>query len=237
VEVLAVPTSNTKAAPAPVGGNVAESPLKPGLTVAGLILVIAACWVWIYFTQLAPRTFNAPLHEGVGTVLAEETANLLDHKGQIVLITVHSREFPELRVQLASFEKTLKSSGAISIQQIEEVEAKDPKYGVGRGLSATRLLKTVTKHPNADAIVSLIGVPNFTPAELDEFSKAHLKFIAEVRSQERTLRLLDQGILQLAVVSRFIFPAPGGTKHPRKPREWFDRYFQVVTPASGSTTH
>src|SRR5262249_29879811 len=134
-------------------------------------------------------------------------------------------------------EKTLKSFSAMSIQQIEEVEAKDPKYGVGRGLSATRLLKIVAKHPNANAIVSLIGVPNFTPAEVDEFSKAHLKFIAEVRSQERTLRLLDKGILQLAVVSRFIFPAPGGTKHPHKPREWFDRYFQVVTTEPGAGAH
>jgi hypothetical protein len=135
------------------------------------------------FHAIGPKGFQSPLHEGVGMVLAEETAKLLDHKGQIVLITIRSREFPELRVQLASFEKTLKSSGAIRIQQIEEVEPKDPKYGIGLGLSATRLLKIVAKHPNADAIVPLIGVPNFTPAELDDFSKTHPKFIAEVRSR------------------------------------------------------
>jgi len=168
-------------------------------------------------------------------VLAEQTAELLDHKGNIVVITIDSGQFPELRVQLAAFEKTLKSSGAISIQHIEDVAAKDPKYGIGRGLSAARLLKTVAKYPTADAIVSFIGVPNFTSAEADEFSKAHPKFIAEVRSQERMLRLLDKGVLQVAVVSRFTFPAPGDSKHPHKPREWFDRYFQVVTPAPGAT--
>ncbi len=223
------------AVPLSVSPSLSESPLKRRLIIAGLVMVIAACWAWIYFKQLGPSTVNPPLHEGVGMVLADQTAKLLDHKGQIVVITIHSRQFPELRMQLSAFEKTLKSSGAISIQHVEDVAAKDPKYGIGRGLSAARLLKTVAKYPTADAIVSFIGVPNFTPAEVDEFSKVHPKFIAEVRSQERTLRFLDKGVLQLAVVSRFTFPAPGATKHPHKPSEWFDRYFQVVTPAPEAT--
>jgi hypothetical protein len=106
----------------------------------------------------------------------------------------------------------------------------DPKYGLGRGLSAKRLLHVLTKHSEADAVVSFIGAPNLADDELEQVSKAHPKFIAEARSPERTLKLLEKQVLRVAIVSRFVFPAPG-RKHPRTKREWFDRYFQVMTPA------
>ena len=208
------------------------SRIKRGLTIAGLLAVIICCWLWIYFTQFATPAFNQPLHQAVGQVMAEETVKLLDQKGKIIVLAVNPREFPELKAQLTSFTAVLKKAPAVTIKEQCLLKADDPKYGVGRGLSAKRLIQVMSKYRDADAVVSFIGTPNLTDQDLTQLAQAHPKFIAEVRSTERTLKLLDSGVLQLVVVPRFAFPPPG-PKHPHSPREWFNRYFQVLTPATG----
>ena len=54
------------------------------------------------------------------------------------------------------------------------------------------------------------------------------RFVAECRSPDKIKRLFEKDVMQVAIVSRFEFPAPG--KHsPRKPSQWFEKRFQVVT--------
>src|SRR5205823_13315081 len=83
----------------------------------------------------------------------------------------------------------------------------------------------------ADAIVSFVGVPNLTDGDFTELKKPIPKFIAETRSPEKCIKPFQKGVLQVAIISRFVFPAPG-PKNPHTPREWFDQYFQIVTSAS-----
>jgi hypothetical protein len=91
-------------------------------------------------------------------------------------------------------------------------------------------LTIARKNSGADAIVSFVGAPELTDSDLQQL-KSMPKVIAETRSPEKLLNLLDKKILVAAIVPRFEFPAPG----PRKPetaRQWFDRYFQVVDQES-----
>ena len=205
--------------------------LKRSFTAGGLVLVIVACWAWIYLNQSKLPLDNVPLHQGVGEVLAEQTIKLLGSTGQIIIVAIIPRDFPELTIQLTAFEKALQRASTISIQQKVFLEPNDPKYGLGRGLSPKRLLQIVQKHPAADAIVSFIGAPNFADNELEQMAKAHPKFLAETHSAERTLKLLEKGALHVAIVPR-MSAAPAGSRHPHTPRQWFDRYFQLVTPAT-----
>jgi hypothetical protein len=55
------------------------------------------------------------------------------------------------------------------------------------------------------------------------------KFIAETHSPEKLVNLLQKKILLSAIVPRYEFPAPGPRK-PQTERQWFDRYFQILSP-------
>jgi hypothetical protein len=159
--------------------------------------------------------------------MAEQTAKVLGNKGRIVLITIPAGSEPELETQMESFQRTLKKLGDYDLKE-HELDTKDqPKYGIGTGLSGRRFVRTVKNNPKADAIVSFVGAPNLSDEELAELTKAP-RFIAESRSPDHLPKLFEKQIIQVAVVSRFAFPAPGPLK-PKTPQEWFDKRYQVIT--------
>ena len=138
---------------------------------------------------------------------------------------------PELRDQIDAFQKELKRIGGISIQDKVVLDPGDSqKYRAGAGLSSKHLLKVIRKHEGVDAIVSLVGVPEVSDQDLAQV-KSVPKIVAETHSPEKLVGLLDKKILVSAIVPRFEFPAPGPRK-PKTEREWFDRYFQIITPDS-----
>lgn len=205
------------------------------------ILIIMLCAVAIiaaslftYFTQFAGPSVETILHEGIGTVMAEETSKLINHNGKVVLWKIDYSVAPELRHQVEAFKKALSRAGSVKIDKIRDFETEGKaKYRAGGGLSAQRFVRTAKKDGYADAIVSFIGAPDLTEAQLKELGKPP-KFVAEVRSPEKLKPVFAQKIVDVAIVSRFEFPAPG-TKKPKTPREWFDNRFQIVTPANAAS--
>jgi hypothetical protein len=197
------------------------------LLAAGCVAAIATSAVCIYFYQFAKPGINLPLHQEIGRVLAAETAKLLTNKGKVVVIALDEQKFPELKAQLKSFESALGRTG-VSIKEtyMLETESKS-KYGTGSGLSARRYLRIVNKNQSADAIVSFVGVPDLSDGDIKELKKVP-KFVAETRSADDLPNLFQKKVLHVAVASRFTFPAPIEGK-PRNSRQWFDKYFQVVT--------
>ncbi|HEX4644552.1 MAG TPA: hypothetical protein VH598_02995 [Verrucomicrobiae bacterium] len=195
------------------------------------ILAIIASAIWIGVTQFTTPDYNMPLHQAVGEVLAEETYRALGHNGSVVIVSMETRNAPELKVQMEAYEKQLKLMGEIKVKDRLILEPGDnPKYRPGSGLSAKRFLKIIRKNAGADAIVSFVGAPQLPDAELAQIQSCP-KFIAEAHSPERFVNLLDKKILQAAVVPRYDFPAPG-PKKPATGRQWFDHYFQIVRPES-----
>jgi len=214
--------------------SLGPSNLRNILLAAACLVAIGASLAWIYFTELAPPEVNAALHQGIGQVMAEETSKLLEHKGRVMIVAMEASKAPELNIQLAAFEKTLKKLGAIKIERKFTLETEDkPKYRTGAGLSGRRYLRIVQKSAEAQAIVSFVGAPDLTDDEIAKFEKMP-KFVAEVRSVDKLKSLFDKKAIQVAIVSRFEFPAPG-TKKPRTPREWFDNRFQIVTATNAAS--
>jgi len=201
------------------------------LLVCGAIVAIAASSFWIYRTESKGPDVNLKLQRAVGQVMAEETSRLAGHGGKVIVITVRAPEAPELKVQEEAFEKQLKVLGGPAVQEKILLDAADnPKYRAGAGLSAKHFLKIARKHPSADAIVSFVGAPQVSDADLQQF-KAPPKVVAEAHSPEKLASLFKQKVLLAAVVPRFEFPAPG-PKKPQTDQQWFERYFQVVVPNS-----
>jgi hypothetical protein len=198
------------------------------------VLAIAGSAAAIWYNQFARPSTATLLHQGVGTIMAEETARILDGSGKIVLLTIDESQAPELKVQIQSFKKRLAGFPKISIEKVRVLETEgQKKYRAGAGLSGRRFVRIVKKDSHADAVVSFVGVPELTEAEVAEIGKP-VKFIAEVRAAEKLKPLFDKKLIDVAVVSRFEFPAPG-TKKPKTSREWFDNRFQVISAVNASS--
>ncbi len=200
------------------------------------ILATIAAGISIYLTQFAQKSNNEILHVGVGHAMAEQAAKVLNGKGKILIIAMETAKVPELKVQLREFEKRLQMLGKFSVDRKTLDTEDQAKYKVGAGLSARRFLRTVKNHPEADALVSFVGVPRMSDddfAQAEGFKKMP-KFIAEVRQAEKLKTLFDKKVIDAAIVSRFEFPAPGPEK-ARTAQEWFEKRYQVVTAANAAT--
>jgi hypothetical protein len=200
---------------------------KNALLATGSILVIIASSLWIYYHEFKAAKHSVALHERVGEVLAEQTMNLIGKKGYVALISIDSKEWPELKTQIQAFKQTLKKLGDYEMRDYELDTKDQPKYGVGSGLSGRRYVRTVKKCEKADIFVSFIGAPKLTKEDLAELTKKP-KFIAESRSGDNLPDLFENKLINVAVVSRFQFPAPGPDK-PKTPEQWFTKRYQILT--------
>ena len=206
-----------------------NNPKRQTVVLCAAIIGILGSLTWIYFSEFRASDLNLPLHQSIGNVLAEETFRQVGHLGKIVIITMDTRQAPELKVQLEAFQKHLKTLGGVTISDKVVLDPGDnPKYRPGSGLSAKRFLKIARKHSGVDGIVSFVGAPELTEEDLKQLKSAP-KFIAETHSPERLLALLEKKVLMAAIVPRYDFPAPG-PRQPQTMRQWFDHYFQVVHP-------
>ncbi len=200
--------------------------IKNTLLAVASLVVIAASGAWIYFHEFRAPKHDVRLHQRVGEIMAEQTAKLVGPKGRLVLITIPTGPEPELKTQLEAFRAMLKKLGTYEIKD-HELDTKDQaKYGLGAGLSGRRFVRTVKNNPKADGIVSFVGAPKLSESELAELTKMP-KFIAETKSPDHLPKLFDKQIIQVAIASRFTFPAPGPMS-PKTPQEWFDKRYQIV---------
>jgi len=206
---------------------------KKGLAIAGSLLAIAFSGLWIYYREFRAPRHNVALHRRIGEIMAEQTAKVMGPKGQLVVITIPASGEAELKTQLEAFRQKLKKCGEYEIKE-HELDPKDQaKYALGSGLSGRRFVRTVKNNPKADGIVSFVGAPRLTDDEVAELTKVP-KFVAEARAVDHLPKLFDKKIIQVAVVSRFVFPAPG-PKDPRTSQEWFDKRYQVIAADSVNT--
>ena len=203
------------------------------LLALGSVLVIASSATWIYYREFKAPKHNVRLHQRIGEVMAEQTARVLGPKGKVLLLIIPTGSAPELETQLQAFHRTLAKLGNYDLKEHEFDTRDQAKYGVGSGLSGRRFLRAIKNNSTADALVSFVGAPQLSDEELAQLTRMP-KFIAETRSVENLPKLFEKQIIQVAVVSRFVFPAPGPQK-PRTPQELFDKRYQVIAADSVAT--
>ena len=208
---------------------------KNTLTAIAAVGVIAAACGWIYFGQADAAKHNIVLHQRVGEVLAEQTAQLIGNKGRVVTIAIETKEWPELKTQIEAFNNKLATLGKFEVRDYQMDTKDQPKYGVGTGLSGRRYIRTVKKNESADVFVSFIGAPKLDEAERTELETGRKpKLIAEARGTDYLPKLFKHELVQVAVVSRYQYPSPAPEK-PKSPDEWFVSRYQIVTPQTANT--
>ena len=206
---------------------------KRALTAVISVLAITGSALWIFWSEFKAPKYNVSLHQRVGEVMAEQTAKLVGLKARVVLISIPTAGELELKTQLEAFRKSLKKLGDYDLKEYEMDTKDQPKYGVGTGLSGRRFVRTVNKNEKADVFVSFVGAPEMKDEEIAELKKLPT-LIAESRSPDHLPKLFEKKIIQVAVVSRYLFPAPGPRK-PKTPQEWFDKRYQIVAAKTVST--
>ena len=88
----------------------------------------------------------------------------------------------------------------------------------------------LAKYKHADAIISFVGAPSLEESDVDQLPKRLPKLIAVTGLGAHVKKLLSEGVLNVAIVPRV--PPSTSTQPPRARREWFDRYYTVLTPAT-----
>ena len=203
---------------------------KNNVIAVAAIIAILGSLTYLYFTEFrnGPKN-NTKTFEQLGASVAEETAVLLGSQGRVVVVTelIEVTKSPNLDAQVAGFKAGLGKKGGVTLKEVKEIKrppSDDPgSWPVGQaaqiaqageGANATVLFMSLPTQLSKDDLAALKGIKS--------------KLIV-VTAQSATLKpLLQQGIVHLAIVTRFPpKPAPTGKETPR---QWFDRVYMVVKP-------
>jgi hypothetical protein len=192
------------------------------------VMVVIAAIIWCARVLRQDGAIEMGPYTAAGELLADETARLLNGQGQIVVVALDTKKIPipYADAQLKAFQNRLKKKSRITIAAIELVS---PASGEGMiNLPGAKYLEVVRQYDGADAIVSFVGSPGLTAAELHKLPAKRPRAIVFGDTMGPQLQgLFQSGIVQVAVTKRFT-QQPGPGREPQTSEEWFDFYFQLV---------
>lgn len=196
-------------------------------SVAVAAIVMAVYWG---LKGHSPRIDLDP-YEVLGAVTAEETAKLLGAPGPVLVMArgAGGHENPSVEAQLKAFARSLKKQDGLS-QITVRVEATPMlMMATGGGIPPERLFEALAKHANVAAVVLFGGLPALSDPEVEALRKRAVKVVVVSSFRPDYERLLEQGVLHLAVVPR-PDPPPPEVRPSRTLRERFDQEYVLVTP-------
>ena len=201
---------------------------------AGLVTLSAWATLWFVTPGGVGPSFNPRPHEASGWVLGQQALSLLKPGGPVVVIARDTAAFknPASDVQLASLKKTLRAAG-VSVTKLQALQV-DPLRPVE--VPPGDFFELIRKTPKGGVIVSLMGPPVLNETQrkqLGEIKPRIVAFCSGSSPENVDLRsLLEQGLLQAAVVSR---TGTRSSAHPKDLQGWFDGSFLAVTAANAAS--
>lgn len=171
-------------------------------------------------------------YAAVGQVMAQKTAELCGGKGGIVMVTCQDENGNPVMLQIAdAFKKSLGPG-----MQIAGVEKVNVPLAMSSGmplLSADKLQELLGKYGSADCLVSFVGVPDLTAAQIDQLPSPRPKVVAAVAFSVPSPAMFGRKVVYLAAV-----PKPAAeptTATGESAQAEFDAQYQLVTPDSVGT--
>ncbi len=203
--------------------------------IALVLIAVGAKWIYTGLSN-GPEAFDLGPYQALGMGTAEETAKLLGNKGQVVVIAPDTSESknPAVESELSYFQKTVKKSGLTIASTMRFKVTPMESMALGGAVSADRFLKELQSHPNVGAVVLFCAFPPLAPQDYDVLKKSGAKVVVASGYLPSYRNLLSAQLIQVAIVPRFDSAEATG-KEPKTLREWFERDFQVITPATTAT--
>jgi len=199
-------------------------------------LAIGAAVVGIYFvTGGRGQKINLDTYDTVGVVTAEETAKLLDNKGQVLVLTrdLGPVKDPSIEAQLEAFQQTLKKQRGMSVV-VEKIKIPPMQMmALGGGVPPDHFFKALQAHANLGAVVLFFGFPALSDPEIETVKKTGVKIVVVSSFRPAYQRLLERQAMHLAIVPRPEAPPPDAPP-ARTVRERFDRENLILSSGSAS---
>lgn len=195
------------------------------LKIVGSILVIFFAVLWIQKTlNPQPADEVAMPHAGVGQVLAEQAAKAVNDKGLIALVYMESAS-AEGKAQMDSFQRTLGKHKGVRLVGTKSFKPMETQTG---SITFSQFAQIVNEFSNANAIVCCVGVTSLGDEEVTTLQKTSPKLVVMNWSRAAVDRGMRAGLVSAAVASRMLTSLP--SDHPKTALQWFDRYYNLVTP-------
>jgi len=196
---------------------------------AVLFIVIALAWLQ---RSLHPKPLDdeAMPPFGVGQVLAEEAAKAMHDKGRVVIVCMPMTSVRGL-AEIDGFQRTLGQHKNIKVTATNTFKPSETAIGQ---LSFQQFAAVVNTNSNADVIVSFLGVTSFTDAQIATLPNPPPKLVVMDWNPNDVQRGMKAGLVKAAVMSRRLTGMP--SDHPKTPHQWFDRYYDLVTPESSGNS-
>ena len=207
---------------------------KAAVSIAGGVIIVALIIIWSQ-TRSATVTLNRDIFVGIGQVAAAETAAAMHDHGQILAVvnrfyTATGAGQPD---EWKAFQRELKKHAGITLLAPISVEEDSKDSAPGCPLGVFKNL--MEQNADVDAIVFFISLPDWQRLQNKQLIPQRLPPQVIVVDTGPTPGLyasyFANGYVSVLIASRrgAAVTKPGG---PRTEREWFDQYFQVVTPAN-----
>jgi ABC-type sugar transport system substrate-binding protein len=195
------------------------------LKIGAAVLTIAVALLLLNQT-LHPKPLDEQVmpQTGVGQVLAEQAAKAMNDKGRVAVVCMPTGSV-ESQAQLQGFQRTLGKHKNITIAATTTFK---PTEAASGKLNFQQFAQVINEHPNADVIVSFLGVTSFTDAQIASLPQPSPKLVVMDWDAGDIQRGMRAGLVKAAVTSRRLTALP--TDDPKTPLQWFGRYYDLVTP-------
>ena len=190
-----------------------------------LLIVLAMAWLQ---RSIRPKPLDdeAMPPYGVGQVLGEEAAKTINDKGRVAIVCIPMISARGM-AEMDGFQRFLSQHKNIKLVTTNVFKPSETAFG---SLSFQQLATVVNEDTNVDVIVSFLGVTSFTVAQMATLPNPSPKLVVMDWNQGDVLRGMKAGFVKAAVMPRRLTGIP--SDHPKTPHQWFDRYYDLVTPES-----
>ena len=200
------------------------------LKIIGSFLIIVTMLAWLH-RSLHPKPLDdeAMPPYAVGLVLAEQAAKTVHDNGRVVMICM-PMDSVRGQAELEGFKQTLAQHKNVMLVGTNIFKRADTVVGC---LTFPQFAEVMNENSNADVIVSFLGVTSFTDAQIATLPKNTPKLVVMDWNSGDVDRGMNAGLVKAAVMTRRLSALP--TNHPKSPLQWFDRYYDLVTPESNAS--
>ena len=199
------------------------------------VVVIIASLVSLFITMLphSPKINRAPFI-GLGEALADETAKAINNHGTVVPVMTdyYTSGGAPMTDEWKTFARAIKKHNGITLAAPVMVKLEE---GMGEpGVTRADFDALVTKHAKDGALVLFVGLPVWDAKDPLTLPPTAPKIIA-VHNTPMSVKLYFSNSIATALVTSRMVPDPDATGEPQTPRQWFNKYFQIVTAQNYQT--
>lgn len=202
------------------------------IKIAGAILVIVGALVWTWYgLHPQPPDNVAQPGVGLGQVLAQEAVDQLHGKTGHVVVVCMPTASVESQTSLESLQRTMAKYKNITLTMklfaVNEV-------GIMDTIPFQRFANVVNQYAGADVIIFMLQPNVLTDTQIEQLPHPAPKLIVFRWNPEEVTRGMKWGLIMAAITDRRWSSLP--SDHPRNPRQWFDRNFELITAESNMPT-